>query len=193
LGGSDAGAADAAEVAAIAGPLVEEFETTVAAEVGEAVAEDVAIDLEATAEAVPDIEVAEAEAEDVDAAVEEELEQAEGESGGKDLPTKPEQAPDLKVDDGQFGTKVGKHAKDYGLDPANAADRGWMRGHIEEIAEHPEEVRQGPWNPQGGGSTDYYFYRSGNDVVVTKNDGTFVTILRDGVNNGWYNGASGVK
>lgn len=195
LGGSDAaaGAADAAEVAAIAGPLVEEFETTVVAEVGEAIAEDVAIDLEATAEAVPDIEVAEAEAEDVDAAVEEELEQAEGESGGEELPTKPEQAPDLKVDDGQFGTKVGKHAKDYGLDPANAADRAWMRGHIEEIAEHPEEVRQGSWNPQGGGSTDYYFYRSGNDVVVTKNDGTFVTILKDGVNNGWYNGASAVK
>jgi hypothetical protein len=90
LGGSDAaaGAADAAEVAAIAGPLVEEFETTVAAEVGEAIAEDVAIDLETTAEAVPDIETAEAEAEDVDATVEEELEQTETESGGeREIPT----------------------------------------------------------------------------------------------------------
>lgn len=75
LGGSDAaaGAADAAEVAAIAGPLVEEFETAVATEVGTAIAEDVAIDLEATAAAVPDIEAAEAEAADVDEAVDEEL------------------------------------------------------------------------------------------------------------------------
>jgi hypothetical protein len=75
LGGSDAaaGAADAAEVAAIAGPLVEEFETTVVAEVGEAIAEDVAIELEATAEAVPDIEAAEAEAADIDETVDEEL------------------------------------------------------------------------------------------------------------------------
>jgi hypothetical protein len=75
LGGSDAaaGAADAAEVAAIAGPLVEEFEATVATEVGTAIAEDVAIDLEATAEAVPDIEAAEAEAADVDETVDEEL------------------------------------------------------------------------------------------------------------------------
>ena len=195
LGGSDAaaGAADAAEVAAIAGPVVEEFEATVATEVGTAIAEDVAIDLEATAEAVPDIETAEAEAENVDATVDQELEQTEAQSGGKDLPTKPESAPDLKIDDSQFGPKVGKHARDYGLDPANPADRAWMRGHIEEIAEHPEEVRQGPWNPQGGGSSDYIFYRSGNDVVVAKNDGTFVTILKDGINNGWFKGASAVK
>jgi hypothetical protein len=195
LGGSDAaaGAADAAEVAAIVGPLAEEFEVTVATEVGEAIAEDVAIDLEATAEAVPDIETAEAEAENVDTTVSEELEQTEAESGGKDLPTKPDSAPDLKVDDGQLGTKVGKHARDYGLDPANPADRAWMRGHIEDIAEHPEEVRQGPWNPQGGGASDDFFYRSGNDVVVTKSDGTFVTILKDGIGNGWFKGAGTVK
>lgn len=80
LGGSDAaaGAADTAEVAAIAGPLVEEFETTVATEVGTAIAEDVAVDLEVTAEAVPDIEAAEVEAEDVDATVEDELAEGEG-------------------------------------------------------------------------------------------------------------------
>ncbi|MFL6120574.1 hypothetical protein [Actinophytocola sp.] len=89
LGGSDAaaGAADAAEVAAIAGPLVEEFEATVATEVGTAIAEDVAIDLEATAEAVPDIEAAEAEAADVDETVDEELTSAEEQAPeGKDVP-----------------------------------------------------------------------------------------------------------
>ncbi|TDP96268.1 WXG100 family type VII secretion target [Labedaea rhizosphaerae] len=89
LGGSDAaaGAADAAEVAAIAGPLVEEFEATVATEVGTAIAEDVAIDLEATAEAVPDIEAAEAEAADVDETIDEELtSEEESAPDGKDVP-----------------------------------------------------------------------------------------------------------
>jgi hypothetical protein len=100
LGGSDAaaGAADAAEVAAIAGPLVEEFETTVVAEVGEAIAEDVAIDLEATAEAVPDIETAEAEAADVDETVDEELTAEEEQAPeGKDVP-EGEQPPGVKDD-----------------------------------------------------------------------------------------------
>jgi hypothetical protein len=105
LGGSDAaaGAADAAEVAAIAGPLVEEFETTVVAEVGEAIAEDVAIDLETTAAAVPDIEAAEVEVADVDATVEEELAQAEGRTELPEEPTAPADQPikDIFEPDGE--------------------------------------------------------------------------------------------
>lgn len=194
-GASDvgAGAADAAEVAAIAGPIVEEFEATVAAEVGESIATDVAADLEATAGAVPDIETAEADAVNVDSTVEQELEQTEQETAGQAQPARPESAPDVKIDDAQFGTKVGKHASDYGLDPANPANRAWLRGHIEEIGRNPEEVRQGPWNPDGGGNPDDFFYRRGDDVVVTKPDGTFVTILKGGIGNGWFKGASAVK
>jgi hypothetical protein len=192
LGGSDvgAGAADAAEVAAIAEPVVAEFEATVATDVGESIAADVAVDLESTASAVPDIETAEATTSDVDSTVEEELEQAEKETPE---PTRPQSAPELKTDDSQLGTKIGKHAKDYGLDPANPADRAWLKGHIDEIGQNPDEVRQGPWNPDGGGATDDYFFRRGDDVVVTKSDGTFVTILKGGINNGWFNGASAVK
>ncbi|HEX5113801.1 MAG TPA: hypothetical protein VFW65_01255 [Pseudonocardiaceae bacterium] len=190
LGGSDAGAgaADAAEVAAIAGPIAEEFEATVATEVGESIAADVAVDLESAANAVPDIEAAEAETSDVDSTVEEELEQSEQET-----PTRPESAPKLKVDDSQFGTKIAKHARDYGLDPSDPADRAWMRGHIDDIADNPEQVKQGPWNPNGGGASDDYFFRKGDDVVVTKRDGTFVTILKGGINNGWFKGATVVK
>ena len=55
--------------------------------------------------------------------------------------------------DTQFGSKVGKHARDYGLDPANPADRAWIKGHIEEITRNPEEVKQGPRNPQGDGDS----------------------------------------
>jgi hypothetical protein len=97
------------------------------------------------------------------------------------------------VDDTQFGSKVGKHARDYGLDPANPADRAWIKGHIEEITRNPEEVKQGPWNPQGGGNPDDFFFRRGDDVIVTKGDGTFVTILKGGIGNGWFKGASAVK
>jgi hypothetical protein len=194
-GGSDvaAGAADTAEVAAIAGPVVEEFETTVATEVGESIATDVAVDLETAAESVPDIETAEAETSEVDSTVERELEQTGDETPGQGQPTRPESAPELKTGDTQFGKKVGKHAQDYGLDPANPADRAWIKGHIEEIVQNPEEVRQGPWNPQGRGASDDVFFRRGDDVIVTKSDGTFVTILKGGINNGWFNGASAVK
>jgi hypothetical protein len=192
LGGSDvgAGAADAAEVAAIAEPVVAEFEATVATDVGESIAADVAVDLESTASAVPDIETAEATTSDVDSTVEQELEQAKQETPG---PTRPESAPEVKVDSRQFGQKVGYHAKDYGLDKTNPADRAWIRGHIDEIGQNPDEVRQGNWNPEGGGATDDYFFRRGEDVVVTKSDGTFVTILKGGINNGWFNRASVVK
>lgn len=107
--------------------------------------------------------------------------------GGR--PRRPESAPDLRIDDGQFGDKVGSHAKDYGLDPGNAAHRAWLRNHIENIAARPDEVKQGPWR---GGATDYYFYRAGDDVVLAKNDGTFVTILKGGITSGWFRGAQAV-
>jgi hypothetical protein len=96
-GSSDvgAGAADAAEVAAIAGPVVEEFEATVATEVGESIAADMAVELEATAEAVPDIETAEAEAVDVDSTVEKELEQTKQETPSQGQPARP---PGVKPD-----------------------------------------------------------------------------------------------
>lgn len=49
------------------------------------------------------------------------------------------------------------------------------------------------WNPQGGGDPDNFFFRRGDDVIVTKRDGTFVTILKGGIDNGWFKGASAAK
>jgi hypothetical protein len=92
----------------------------------------------------------------VDSTVEQELERAEE---GLPETTRPESAPELKIDDSQFGTKIGKHAQDYGLDASNATDRSWLRGHIEEIDNRPEEVRQGPWNPRGGGANDGFLQK----------------------------------
>jgi len=98
--------------------------------------------------------------------------------------------PVLSIDNAQFGMKVGKHAGDYGLSPADPAARSWILDHIKNIHANPDEVRQGSWNPNGGGGTDYWFYRQGSDVVVTKGDGQFVTILKGGQSNGWFNGAT---
>lgn len=98
--------------------------------------------------------------------------------------------PALRIAPRQFGKKVGKHGTDFGLDPSVTAHREWVRERIEAIAGHPDEVRQGVWNPRGGGGEDYLFFRQGDDVVVSKADGEFVTVLQGGSTNGWFNSAS---
>ncbi len=97
--------------------------------------------------------------------------------------------PGVVVDSTQFGHKVGKHAVDFGLDPGDPTARAWIRGRIDTVVQQYDEVRQGPWNPDGGGGTDFLFYRQGADVVVTKPTGDFVTILAGGQSNGWFNSA----
>ncbi|GAB7040161.1 hypothetical protein JCM9533A_40110 [Catenuloplanes niger JCM 9533] len=98
------------------------------------------------------------------------------------------------VGDRQFGKKWGKHAKDYGLDPSDPEARRWFEERIHTVHATPDEVRVGPWNPQRGGGTDYQFYRQGNDLLITKGDGSFVTMFPLGpAGNGWYNGATVVR
>lgn len=81
--------------------------------------------------------------------------------------------------DKQLGKKIGKHAKDYGLDPSNDADRQQMIHMIDNIINSPDEVLHGEWRSQPGMS-DYYI--KGEDVVVV-NSGRFVTILKGGISN----------
>jgi len=102
----------------------------------------------------------------------------------------PRTVPTLKIDDAQFGKKVGKHAGDFGRDPASPAHRQWVRKRIESVVRDYDEIRRGSWNPRGGGGNDYLFFRQGADVVVTKSNGEFVTILAGGQSNGWFNAAS---
>lgn len=80
----------------------------------------------------------------------------------------------------QFGKKVGKHARDFGLNPSKAEDREIFNGIINDIIDNAEEVRTGFWRGQ---SDDVLFHIKGNNVVVTKQDNEFVTILEGGVNN----------
>ena len=108
------------------------------------------------------------------------------------------EGPDLKIDDNQFGRKVGKHAEDYGLNAKDSNSRQWVRSHIEDIVGNPSEVREGTWRGLGdklsnGNRADGLarFYRQGNDVVVTDMGSNFVTILKDGAtNNTRFQGAT---
>lgn len=80
----------------------------------------------------------------------------------------------------QFGKKVGKHAKDYGLDPSKAEDRDLMQRIINNIVSNAEEVRIGYWRGQ---DKDVLFYIRGEDVVITKQDNEFISILKGGIDN----------
>ncbi len=82
--------------------------------------------------------------------------------------------------DKQLGKKIGKHASDYGLDPAKPEDRAKMQTIIDTICETPDEIVYGTWCGQPGGVK---FFIKGNDVVVTTKDDVFVTILKGGINN----------
>jgi hypothetical protein len=106
--------------------------------------------------------------------------------------------PDLNFDSTQFGRKWGYHSKDWDLDVRSAEARKAFEERVRKTYSDPEEVRIGPWNPGSGGATDYRFHRSGNMVVLSKKDGTFVTVLRiepgsDRWKNGWWDGADRVR
>ena len=79
----------------------------------------------------------------------------------------------------QLGRKIGKHAADFGLDPANPADRAQLRNLIEAIRATPDRVVEGAFRGQG----PVLFFIKGEDVVVTTPENTFVTLLKGGLHN----------
>ncbi len=82
----------------------------------------------------------------------------------------------------QFGKKVGKHASDWGLDASSPDDRRKMEQIIDDIYYHHDvPVKIGEWRGQ---TEDVLFYIKGQDVVITKQNGEFVTILKGGKSNG---------
>ena len=95
----------------------------------------------------------------------------------------------VKIDEKQFGKKVGKHAEDFGLNPADSASRQNIRDIIDDIVKNRDDIFRGTWRGQGeqlpsgnrkDGPVDFII--KGDDVVVAK-DGNFITLLKDGVNN----------
>lgn len=87
---------------------------------------------------------------------------------------------DIIVSDKQFGKKIGRHAEDYGFDPGDSEGRRFILNRIQEIHDRPDETAIGFWRGQ---EKDVVFYIQGDDVVITKQSGEFVTIMKDGVNN----------
>lgn len=80
----------------------------------------------------------------------------------------------------QYGKKIGKHAQDFGLDASKEADRLKMHEIIADIVSNKDEIRIGSWRGQ---ANDVLFFVKDNDVVITKTDGEFITVLKDGAVN----------
>lgn len=86
----------------------------------------------------------------------------------------------VAFDDKQFGKKVGKHAADFGLSAGTPEDRAKMKQVILDIVDHADEKVGGEWRGQ---EEAVLFHIRGQDVVVTKENGEFVTVLKGGVEN----------
>jgi len=76
---------------------------------------------------------------------------------------------------------------EFGRNPANAADRQWLRDHILDIYTNATDFRDGTFSGQGAvllsGSNargPVWFYAKNKDVVVTDKADNFITILKDG-------------
>ncbi|GAB4206675.1 MAG: hypothetical protein OHK0022_34000 [Roseiflexaceae bacterium] len=99
--------------------------------------------------------------------------------------------PGVNISDKQIGKKWGEHAGDYGYTPNDMKGLDWYRNRIQEVSQSYDEMRQGPWNPNGGGGSNYIFYRKGDDLVITKPSGEFVTMfpMNEGYNS-WFKNAT---
>ena len=93
------------------------------------------------------------------------------------------------IDSTQMGHKM-KHAPEFGFDLKNPNDRQAFVDMVRDIGTNPDKVVRGTFNGLGNGSSQIngnrgpaQFRIKGNDVVVTRPNGNFVTILRNGVTN----------
>jgi hypothetical protein len=91
-------------------------------------------------------------------------------------------------DDKQFGKKVGKHAKDYGLSASTPTDRAKMKQIISNCVENADERVIGNWR---GYDAPVIFHIKNSDVVITKENGAFISILKGGVENARVKDARG--
>ena len=94
--------------------------------------------------------------------------------------TAEEVLPNMK---GQFGQKARHHARDWGLDPSSERDRDRLFEIARNIVKNATEVfPRDEWRGQPDGVV---FYLLGNDVVMTKPNGEYITIMKDAaINNG---------
>lgn len=84
--------------------------------------------------------------------------------------------------DKQLGKKFGKHCRDWGLSPSSEQDREKLKKIVSGIKEHCDIVRIGAFNGQ---LEECLFYIKGDDVVITKQNNEFITVLRGGISDAW--------
>lgn len=88
--------------------------------------------------------------------------------------------------DKQRGKKFGKHCPDWELSPSSSDDRDKMEGIIRNIVNFRDEIRIGKFNGQ---PDNVLFYIKGDDVVITKQDNEFVTVMKGGISDAWVKNA----
>ena len=100
--------------------------------------------------------------------------------GSKILPNKNAESSKIQLTNKQFGKKIGRHAKDFGLSPQDKNDREKMRNIILDVIDNHDDYAEGSWRGQ---NEPVKFYIKGEDVVVVNSKNEFVTILKGGVDN----------
>lgn len=91
----------------------------------------------------------------------------------------------------QFGKKVGKHARDFGLDPSLGEDREKFRNIIREIINKPDySIESDNWR---GYENIRYIVKGNNILLVNPKDDSFITMLENGINNKRFLEAKGNK
>ena len=91
---------------------------------------------------------------------------------------------DILITEEQFGKKLKRDFKDYGLDPSNENDRISFLYEIDKILQNPDFIVKGKWKGQEG---EILFYCKGEDLVLVRaSDNSFVSIFKGGANNGWF-------
>lgn len=90
--------------------------------------------------------------------------------------------PPLSIPKGQFGAKWGKHAMDYGLDPGDAAARAGFMSRIRNVHLNPDEVRLGKFRDYD----EAFMFRQGEDLLITRTDGTFVSMYPGASTSSWF-------
>lgn len=93
---------------------------------------------------------------------------------------------DIIITDKQRGKKFGKHCSDWGLDPSLPSDRQKLEDIINDIVLKHNELRVGKFSGQ---MDDVLFYIKGDDVVITKQNNEFVTVMKGGAADGWVKDA----
>lgn len=91
------------------------------------------------------------------------------------------------ISDKQLGHKAGRHMQEWGLNPSSAEDRAKFVEITINIQANAQEVRRVEWlhDPETGRRTvEVNCYILGNDVVLVKDDGEYLTTMFGGINNG---------